>query len=75
VISIGETMESPVDSQVDRASKLMKHCSRPTSCFFHRTPERLVSDFLAGTLRPGENVCDHADHHDGKGGEHGYQRA
>ncbi len=23
------------------------------------TPERLVNDFLAGTLRTGENVCDH----------------
>ncbi|MDX1815409.1 MAG: NifB/NifX family molybdenum-iron cluster-binding protein [Thermodesulfobacteriota bacterium] len=39
-----------------------------------KTPERLVSDYLAGTLRPGDNVCDHADHQDGKGGEHGYQR-
>jgi len=23
------------------------------------TPEKLVSDYLAGTLKPGENVCDH----------------
>ena len=23
------------------------------------TPERLVADYLAGTLRTGENVCDH----------------
>jgi len=23
------------------------------------TPERLVSDYLAGTLQAGENVCDH----------------
>ena len=23
------------------------------------TPERLVSDYLAGTLQPGENACDH----------------
>ena len=23
------------------------------------TPERLVGDYLAGTLRTGENVCDH----------------
>ena len=23
------------------------------------TPERLVSDYLAGTLQPGENTCDH----------------
>jgi len=23
------------------------------------TPERLVGDFLAGTLQAGENVCDH----------------
>jgi predicted Fe-Mo cluster-binding NifX family protein len=23
------------------------------------TPERLVNDFLAGTLRTGENLCDH----------------
>lgn len=23
------------------------------------TPERLVSDYLAGTLQEGENVCDH----------------
>ncbi len=23
------------------------------------TPERLVEDFLAGTLRAGENICDH----------------
>jgi hypothetical protein len=23
------------------------------------TPEKLVSDYLAGTLMAGENVCDH----------------
>ena len=23
------------------------------------TPEKLVADFLAGTLQPGENICDH----------------
>lgn len=23
------------------------------------TPERLVADYLAGNLQPGENVCDH----------------
>jgi predicted Fe-Mo cluster-binding NifX family protein len=23
------------------------------------TPERLVGDYLAGTLRVGDNVCDH----------------
>ena len=39
------------------------------------TPERLVSDYLAGILRPGENVCDHGGNHFGKGGEHGHQRA
>ena len=73
-IPIGETMEIPVDSRFDRAAKLGKHCSRPTSWFILCTPEISMSDCLARVLRPGDNVCDHADNHDGTGGEHGYQR-
>jgi len=38
------------------------------------TPERLVSNYLAGTLRPGENGCQFEDNHDGEGGEDGHQR-
>jgi predicted Fe-Mo cluster-binding NifX family protein len=39
------------------------------------TPERIVFDYLAGTLQAGENVCDHKDSHDRRGEEHGHQRA
>lgn len=74
VVSIGDTMESPVDSRFDRTAKFRRHCSRTTSYFFHRTPERPVSDILAGILRPGKNVCDIDGNHNGKGGEHGHQR-
>jgi len=74
VVSIGETVESPVDSRLDRAAKFRKHCPRPTSCYFRRTPERPVSGFLAGILRPGENVRDIGGKLNGKGGEHGHQR-
>jgi predicted Fe-Mo cluster-binding NifX family protein len=38
------------------------------------TPERLVANFLEGTFRAEENVCDHGDIHGSRGGEHGHQR-